>query len=163
MSDPRQVCSGSVSGWRHQTIAQHDDVIKWKHFPRYWPFVRGIHRSTVNSPHKGHWRGALIFSLICVWINGYVNNREASDLRRYRAHYDVSVMQQVMAKMTTNIHDAIRPQWITFQWPGMTKLFNDIQGYKSLYEYFRQLSSHEKSNLKVWLRLCLCLGPHCVL
>ena len=31
----------------------HDDVIKWKHFPPYWPFVRGIHRSTVNSPHKG--------------------------------------------------------------------------------------------------------------
>ena len=37
-----------------------DDVIKWKHFPRYWSFVRGIHRSTVNSPHKGHWRGALM-------------------------------------------------------------------------------------------------------
>ena len=31
----------------------HDDVIKWKHFPRYWPFVRGIHRSPVNFPHKG--------------------------------------------------------------------------------------------------------------
>ena len=46
----------------------HDDVIKWKHFPRYWPFVRGIHRSPVNSPHKGQWRGALMFSLICVWI-----------------------------------------------------------------------------------------------
>ena len=30
----------------------HDDVIKWKHFPRYWPFVRGIHRWPVNSPHK---------------------------------------------------------------------------------------------------------------
>ena len=44
----------------------HDDVIKWKHFPRYWPFVRGIHRSPVNSPHKGQWRGALMFSLICV-------------------------------------------------------------------------------------------------
>ena len=29
-----------------------DDVIKWKHFPRYWPFVSGIHRSPVNSPHK---------------------------------------------------------------------------------------------------------------
>ena len=43
----------------------HDDVIKWKHFPRYWPFVRGIHRSPVNSPHKGQWRGALKFSLIC--------------------------------------------------------------------------------------------------
>ena len=40
----------------------HDDAIKWKHFPRYWPFVRGIHRSPVNSPHKGQWRGALMFS-----------------------------------------------------------------------------------------------------
>ena len=30
----------------------YDDVIKWKHFPRYWPYVRGIHRSPVNSPHK---------------------------------------------------------------------------------------------------------------
>ena len=70
----------------------HDGVIKWKHFPRYWPFVRGIHQSPVNSPHKGQWRGALIFSLICVWINGWVNNREAGDLRRFRAHYDVSVM-----------------------------------------------------------------------
>ena len=39
----------------------HDNVIKWKHFPRYWPFVRGIHRSKVNSPHKGQWRGALMF------------------------------------------------------------------------------------------------------
>ena len=71
----------------------HDDVIKWKHFPRYWPFsVRGIHRSPVNSPHKGQWRGALVFSLICAWINGWVNNREAGALRRQRAHYDVIVM-----------------------------------------------------------------------
>ena len=60
----------------------HDDVIKWKHFPRYWPFMRGIHRSPVNFPHKGKWRGDLIFSLIYVWINGWVNNREAGDLRQ---------------------------------------------------------------------------------
>ena len=70
----------------------HDDVIKWKHFPRYWPFVRGIHRSPVNSPHKGQWRGALIFSLICARINGWVNNHEAGDLRRHRAYYDVIVL-----------------------------------------------------------------------
>ena len=73
-------------------LRAHDDVIKWKHFPRYWPFVRGIHRSPVNSPHKGQWRGALIFSLTCPWINAWVNNREAGDLRRYQAHYDVTVM-----------------------------------------------------------------------
>ena len=44
----------------------HDDVIKWKHFPRY--------------------------SLIWAWMNGWVNNREAGDLRRNRVHYDVIVM-----------------------------------------------------------------------
>ena len=71
----------------------HDDVIKWRHFPRYWPFVRGIHRSSVNSPHKGQWRRALMFSLTCVWINGWVNNREAGDLRRHRVHYDVALMR----------------------------------------------------------------------
>ena len=73
-------------------ILIHDDVIKWKHFPRNWPFVRGIHRSPVNSPHKGQWRGALVFSLICARINSWVNNGEAGDLRPYRAHCDVIVM-----------------------------------------------------------------------
>ena len=48
----------------------HDDAIKWKHFPRNWPFVRGIHRSPVNSPHKGQWRGALMFSFFF-----YLNKR----------------------------------------------------------------------------------------
>ena len=70
----------------------HDDVIKWKDFPRYWPFLWGIHRSTMNSPHKGRWRGALVFSLICAWTNGSVNNLETGDLRCHRTHYDVTVM-----------------------------------------------------------------------
>ena len=39
----------------------HDGVIKWKHYPRYWPFVWEIHQSPVNSNHKGQWRGALMF------------------------------------------------------------------------------------------------------
>ena len=70
----------------------HDDVIKWEHFPLYWPFVRGIHRYPMNSPHKGQWRRALMFSLICTWIHGWVNTREADDLIRHRAHHDVTVM-----------------------------------------------------------------------
>ena len=73
----------SVAWWRH-----------WmEHFPRYWPFVWGIHRWPVNSPHKGQWRGALMFSLICAWMNDWVNNREAGDVRRHCAHYDVIVME----------------------------------------------------------------------
>ena len=72
----------------------HDDLIKWKHFPRYWPFVWGIHRSSVNSLHKGQWRGALMLSLISTWINGWVYNHEAGDLRRHQALYGVFVMIQ---------------------------------------------------------------------
>ena len=67
----------------------HDDVIKWKHFLHYWPFV---HQSPVNSPRKGQWHGALLFSLICAWINGWVKDHEAGELRCQRAHYDVTVM-----------------------------------------------------------------------
>ena len=72
----------------HKSISNlDDDVIKWKNFPRCWPFVRGIHQSPVNSPHKGQWRGALMFSSICAWINSWVNNREAGDLRRPLWHH----------------------------------------------------------------------------
>ena len=45
-----------IQWWRHQM----------EKFPRCWPYVRGIHRSPVNSPHKGQWRRALMFSLICL-------------------------------------------------------------------------------------------------
>ena len=69
-------------------------MIKWKHFPRYWPIVRVIHRSPVTSPNKSQWRGALMFYLIFGWINSSVNNRGAGDLRRHRAHYDAIVMMK---------------------------------------------------------------------
>ena len=55
----------------------------------------GIHRSPVIFPHKGQRRGAL---MICAWINGWVSNGEAGDLRRQRAHYYVTVMTRVKVK-----------------------------------------------------------------
>ena len=91
---PPSLPRGQHSGHPNANKIIHDDVIKWKHFPRYWPFVRGIHRLPVNSPHKGQWRGALMFSLIYAWIKCWINNREAGDLRRHRAHHDVIVMHQ---------------------------------------------------------------------
>ena len=96
-------------------FTHHDDVMKWKHFPRYWPFARGIHRSPVNSPHKSQWRGALKFSLSCAKINVWVNNREAGDLRRHRAHCDVTVMMPVKRTPLAPGHsydwNICLPQW----------------------------------------------------
>ena len=68
--------------WRHQMVI----------FSALLVICAGNSPVPVDSPYKGQWRGALMFPLICVWINGWENNREAGDLRRYRAHYDVIVM-----------------------------------------------------------------------
>ena len=57
-----------------------------------------------NSPHKGQLRGAFMFSLICVGINGWVNNRKDGDLRRHRAYYDVIVMGSVMLELASSYH-----------------------------------------------------------
>ena len=88
----------------------HDDVIKWKNFPHYWSFVRGIHQSPVNYPHKDQWRRALMFSLICTWRNVWENNHEAGDLRRHRAHYDVNVMSH-------NSLDSFALNFVDPAWP----------------------------------------------
>ena len=89
-----------MSWWRHQ-------MVKWEHFPRYWPFVRGNHRSPVISPHKGQWHRALMFSLICACINSWINNRDSGDWRRHRAHYGVNVMVGLADLSKEN-----RPPWI---------------------------------------------------
>ena len=86
--------------------ALHGDVIKWKNFPCYWPFMRGIHRSLVVSLHKDQWRRTLMFSLICAGTNGWSNNRSTGDLRRHHAHYNVILIK--------------RPYWITSWDHGLT-------------------------------------------
>ena len=128
----------------------HDDVIKWKHFPRHWPFVREIHRSPVNSPHKVQWHEALILSLICAWTNAWVNNRDAGDLRRFRAHHDVTVvllanihpwLSYVTGQCSHFIH-VVHPSYntvffklptvdTTHQWPLLLTWFNF---YPSMYK-----------------------------
>ena len=84
VSDPADHCWPPLSVMHTKTWqlgSSHDDVIKWKHFPRYWTFARGIHRSPVNSPHKGQWH----------WINVWVSNRKA-DLSRHCAYYGVIII-----------------------------------------------------------------------
>ena len=69
--------------WRHQMET----------FSAWLALCAGKSPVPVNFPHKGQSSGALMFSLICAWINHWVNNRDAGDLRRHRGHYDVNVMQ----------------------------------------------------------------------
>ena len=101
--------AGTGNQQRNESFDNHDDVIKWKHFPRYWPFVRGNNRSPVNSPHKDKWRRTLMFPLICTCVKGWANNREAGDLRRHRAHYDVTVMVRTPWQSTS-----VRGQYVQF-------------------------------------------------
>ena len=74
-------------------IVSPDDVVKWKPFPRHWSFVRWIHWSPVNSPHKGQWRGALMFSLICALNKRLSEQSWGWWFETLRAHYDVIVMK----------------------------------------------------------------------
>ena len=68
--------------WRHQMET----------FSALLALCAGNSPVTGEFPHKGHWRGTLMFSLICALTYNWVNNKDAGDLRRHRAHYDVTVM-----------------------------------------------------------------------
>ena len=74
------------------SLGTHDEVINWKHF-RVTGLSVGNSPVTCDFPQRGQWRGDLMFSFICAWINDSVNNRDAGDLRRHLAHYDVIVMR----------------------------------------------------------------------
>ena len=63
----------------------------WRHQMETFSVLQAIYAG--NSP--GQWRAALLFSLICTGIKGWLNNGEAGDLRRHRAHYDVMVMYEL--------------------------------------------------------------------
>ena len=60
------------------------------------PLWGGIHRSLVNPPHMGQWRGASMFYSICAWTNGWTNTRDATDLTHHHAHNDVTVMDPIV-------------------------------------------------------------------
>ena len=70
---------GGITWWRHQMET----------FSALLAFCVGNSPVTGEFPSQRQWREALMFSQICAWINGWVNN---GDWRRHRAHYDVIVM-----------------------------------------------------------------------
>ena len=82
MTSPHHRCGAVILWWRHQMET----------FSALLALCAGNSPVTGEFPSQGQWRGALMFSLICSWINGWVNNREGGDLRSHRAHYDAIVM-----------------------------------------------------------------------
>ena len=100
-------------------------------------------------PHKGQWRGALMFSLICVWINGWVNNLEAGDLRRCRAHYDVTVMCcEIFGDQTAASHYTIQC----------------LQRFMTPYNFpcvFNQACSWIKWTRYIYICICTYFGNYC--
>ena len=112
----------SVIGNRDRFTMRWDD--RWKTNPGYiytWGFTWWRHQMETfsallaicagNSPVTGkfpalcQWGGALMFSLICAWMNGWANNREDGDLRCHRTHYDVIVMST--AVIVWYVHNAL--------------------------------------------------------
>ena len=141
----------------HELI--HDDVIKWKHFPHCWPFVQGIHRSPVNSPHKGQWRGTLMF-FICTWTNGWVNNRNTGDLRCNHDHYDVTVMLRP--------GDAYMRHWTAITWPNddlssMGPMATNVTDFWIKIQQFSLKGIHLKVSSAKWRWFCFVLSllRHC--
>ena len=91
----KNTCIFHSSSWLYFPVGQFEVLTLlthtwWRHqmetFSALLALCAGNSPVPVNSPHKGQWRGALMFSLICVWINGWVNHREAGDLRRYHVN-----------------------------------------------------------------------------
>ena len=79
-------------------IANRGRIASWRHQMEKKSALLSIHRSPVDFPHKG---GALIFSLIWPLTNGWSNHRDAGDLRRNRADYDVAVMGRAVDAVCT--------------------------------------------------------------
>ena len=80
-----------------------------------------------------------MFSLICVWINGWVNNREVCDLRRYCAHYDVTVMQRRSERRNKNL--VVYTCWVSLQ-----KIFD----FRLRWPNFGPLSKMTENDLNWW-------------
>ena len=109
----------------------------------------------VNSPHKGQWRRALMFSLICSWINGWVKNGKAGDLIRQCAHYDVIVM--VIRKTSSNA-------WCKCLWKVQSNyavvtvtLFFKVMYYAMTHIYYSWYSRACTSGKNVCIARCKCL------
>ena len=122
----------------------------WERAEKLFPWCI-ILISPVNSPHKGQWRGAFIFSLICARINGWVNNREDGSLRRHRTHYDVIVMMcllVVLCWLTQIITDKI--ETVVGKQIWQTSDFLAFVNWRNITCRYMQIGDISK-----WVKICM--------
>ena len=130
--------------WAIGYALYHDDVTKWKHFPHYWRFVRGIHQWLVNSSHKGQWHGALVFSLICA-MN-----------KRHHTHYDYDVIVMIASQIGVpyihiQIHIHIHTHTHTH-----THICTHIHTYIYTYKWWASLTFYCHDSFLALLLLKIC-------
>ena len=126
-------------------------TLSWTHLTTWWRHQMETFsallaicagNSPVNSPHKGQWRGAMMFTLICARINGWVNNREAGDLRRYHTHYDVIVIQIPHCNRHCYINNYSDITWVLWRLNSpVCRLF--------VQKFVQANDTHAKSNLHI--------------
>ena len=95
-----------IPWWRHQMET----------FSALLALCAGNSPVPVNSLHKGQWRGALMFSLICAWMNDWVNSRDAGDFRRHCGHYDVNVMPPEWTKTSGTVSSGMTSPCTLTNW-----------------------------------------------
>ena len=106
-----------------------------------FPSQRPMPPVTVVSPNKGQWRGALKFSLICAWANGWANNRHASDLRRYRGHYDAIAMTELFRCGSRRVPNDLG-QRVTCSSMHVSPGDCNIEEWKYLFHHIHGKSTH---------------------
>ena len=166
-------------------IVEHDDVIKWKHFRRYWTFVRGMHRSPVNSPHKVQWRGALIVSLICA-LNKRLSKQSwgrwfgAPSRSSWRHHNDLNIDVTIISEYVLCAVRMLRlwtlakysciatdPLCVVWRRALTTCLLCGAPLYKvDLYQWSWSENIMESYSLTISLHSCMCIytrGPKTVI
>ena len=150
-------------------IERHDDVIKWKYHPRYWPCVRQIHRSPVNSPHKGQWHGALKFSLIYAWnlnkavflFQGHLARGRRPDSWQTRfglgamSRYSTQIFHCITNLTRKFIYMMIITPNTPLQWSHMSVNASQITGhsilFNSLFKLIHKISKRRISGL-LWVK-----------
>ena len=158
-------CSKTVLG-RILRLFSHDDVIKWKHFPRYWPFVRGIHWSPVDSSHTGQWRGAFKSSLICGWTKGWANNRCAGDLILHCTHDDVMVrfsLREIRGVLFASRPGKWSKTWLYnhLEYSGWLRLTIECEPHRTI-QTLVQVNNYDLDAIKAYRNLASHLNYTCI-